>query len=110
MINRNTVLKFTALSIGLVGTNAPAFAERTDGFEFADELDACVAALNDEIDLSDVRRIRHIVTNYDVKGLGYSLTIKTHTYSATAEKQYSVVCVATGNNRPSHLKVAEIQT
>jgi hypothetical protein len=110
MISRNVIISFIALIGGLAGINGQAWAERTGDFEFSDELDACVAALNDEIDLNDVQRIRHIVTKYDTKGRGYSLTIRTHTYSATAEKQYSAICVATGKNQPSRLEVTETNT
>lgn len=105
---RNTLVKLAAVSVGLVATSSAALADKSAAFQFADELDACVAALNDQLDLSGVYRIRHIVTKSDPRGRGYSLTIKTQTFSEIADKQYSAVCVATGNNQPSRLKVAEI--
>ena len=110
MTNLNVVALITALAIILLGASAPANAQTAGDFEFADELNACVAALNDEIDLSDVQRIRHIVTDYNLKGRGYSLTITTRTFSATEEKQYSAICVATGNNQPSQLKIEQKNT
>jgi hypothetical protein len=108
MISKNAILQFAALAITFVG--APAMAVTPGSFDFADELDACVTALNGELDLSDVYKIRHIVTKFDSRGRGYSLTIRTQTFAPHANKVYSATCVAAGKNLPSKLEVAEINT
>lgn len=104
------IAKIVLLTLLLAGPFRPASAAQNDELEFARELDACVAALNERLDLQGVVRIRHIVTKYNTKGLGYSLTINTKTFTDTAEKKYSAVCVATGDSKPSRLKVEEIRT
>lgn len=106
----HTLATSALLALLLNATLSPATVARADELEFARELDACVLALHGRLDLQGVTRIRHIVTKFDTKGLGYSLTIRTRTFSDTAEKKYSVVCVATGNHVPSRLKIKEVRT
>lgn len=104
------VAGITLLTLLVAGPMQLASAAQNDELEFARELDVCVAALNERLDLQGVVRIRHIVTNYSTQGLGYSLTIKTRTFTDTAEKKYSAVCIANGDNRPSRLKIEEVRT
>jgi hypothetical protein len=108
MINNNHLLKFTALVFAFSVTQA--MAEVPERLAFADELDACVAALNDELDLRGVYKVRHIVTKSNPRGHGFALRIRTETFAPNTNKHYSVSCVASGKNLPTKLQVAEINT
>ena len=95
-----------AALLATLSTNAPAADDVV--VRYADELDACVAALNERLDLAGVHRIRHVVTKLDTNGIGYALTLRTSTYADESEKQYSAYCEATGTHRPTRLRVREL--
>ena len=83
-------------------------ADRDNGIRYDDELESCVAAVRDQLDLDGVHRIQHVVTRSSARDLGYALTIRTSTYSETSKKEYATYCVAVGNREPSRLKIEEI--
>lgn len=108
MKNRTPMLKTLFATVLLTGSAATAHADRTDDIRFAAELDACVTALKDNLNLDGVHRIRHIVRKSDAQSIGYALTLKTSTYSDGAERLYSAYCVVVGNNKPTRLHIEEI--
>lgn len=103
-IIRRTFIATTAMAL----TATAAFAGDTLKFRFADELDSCVTALNDEINLDGVYRVRHIVTDYDTRRGGFALRITTQTFSASAEKTYAAYCLAQGSQKPARLEIEEV--
>lgn len=78
----------------------PVFANAQRELPFAQELDACVAAVNARLNLDTAERIRHTVTKEKRTGIGYALTIDTAVYYAGDERHYSAYCVAQGENEP----------
>jgi hypothetical protein len=108
MTSNRKAVGIVALAITFFG--APAVAELPNSLEFADELDSCVTALNGELDLDGVSRVRHVVTKSSPKRRGYMFTIRTQTFSSNANKVYAVTCVADGKSLPLKLQVSEIDT
>jgi len=104
-IERSATLAAVVLLLTL---SAGAPAADDDVVRYADELDTCVTALNERLDLAGVNRIRHVVTKLDTNGIGYALTLRTSTYADDTEKQYSAYCEATGTHRPTRLRVKEL--
>ena len=104
-IERSATLATVALLLTL-SAGAPAADDAV--VRYADELDTCVSALNERLDLAGVHRIRHVVTKLDTNGIGYALTLRTSTYADEAEKQYSAYCEVTGTHRPTRLRVKEL--
>lgn len=107
MTTSNFVAKLTLVFLGWAGTTALASSAEPKTFEFAEELDACVTALNEKLNLDGVNRVRHVVTDYDSRGRGYTLKISTETFSKVAQRRYSAVCVANGSQKPSRLTISE---
>lgn len=98
----------TALAVTFtIGLSATAQADRNDAIRYADELESCVTAMREQLDLDGVHRIQHVVTKTDAQGLATALTLETSTFSDAATKQYSAYCVVTGNHRPTRLHVEE---
>lgn len=85
-----------------------ALADRDSTIRFDDELESCVAAVRDKLDLDGVHRIQHVVTKSSPQDLGYALTIRTSTYADGAEKEYSAYCVTIGKRKPSRLTIEEV--
>lgn len=102
-----SIAKFALVILGWLGTGALAYGAEPNTFEFSEELDACVAALNEELDLKGVSRVRHIVTDYDSRGRGYTLKISTETYSKSSQRRYLAICVANGSQVPTRLSISE---
>lgn len=107
MSNRSNALATVLAVTFSIGFSATALADRDAGIRYADELESCVAAMKERLDLDGVYRIQHIVTKSDAQGIAYALTLETSTFSDATEKQYSTYCVATGNHRPSRLQIEE---
>ena len=78
-----------------------------DVLPFAAELDACVAAVNARLDLSDVHRVRHTVIEEKRTGIGYALSIDTAVYSTESRKRYSAYCVVRGGEAPLKFEFSE---
>lgn len=85
--------------------SASAVAENNTPFPYADELDACVSAVTEHLDLTDVRRVRHTVVQEKRTGIGYALNIETSVFSGDVERRYSSYCVATGSGTPLKFKI-----
>jgi len=99
----------TAATLTLIGAGitSPAFAERGAVLPFAEELDTCVAAVTEHLDLTDARRVRHTVVEDKRTGIGYALSIETSVFSTDAERRYSAYCVATGSGAPIKFRIDE---
>ncbi len=95
---------FTLLFAGVSGSS---FAERRAVLPFADELDSCVAAVTEHLDLSGAERVRHTVVEDRRTGIGYALSIETSVFSADSERRYSAYCVATGSGAPIKFRIDE---
>jgi len=88
------------------------FASTTAGAEnrlpFESELNACVSAIQAQVDLGDATRVRHIVR--DSRGAlgalgGYRLEIDTIVYKGDTSRQHSAVCVTRGALAPLSLNI-----
>lgn len=100
----------TAIAVSIVGLASAAAADDEENFTFADEVDACVAAVDSHLDLGNADRVRHFVTNTKRTGIGYVLTIETSVFSESTEKKYAAYCVANGNNDPVKFRIDELET
>ena len=107
MTASRSMARLTLVFLGWAGSMALAHGAESNAFEFSEELDACVAALNEKLDFEGVNRVRHIVTDYDSRGRGYTLKISTETFSDSTQRRYFAVCVANGSQKPSRLTISE---
>lgn len=110
MTNRQSVIAIAAIAVSLTGLALPAAADDDDTLNFADEVDACVAAVDSHLDLGNADRVRHFVTNTKRTGIGYVLTIETSVFSASSKRKYAAYCVANGNNDPVKFRIDELET
>lgn len=104
MISR-TVLAVAAGFVSLLAGTAQA-----DDFEFAAEVDSCVAAVNTHVALEDATRVRHVISNPERTGIGYSLTIRTVVVAGDFQKAYESRCVANGSNPPLKFRIDEVDS
>jgi hypothetical protein len=77
---------------------------------YADEVDSCLAAVNERVILGDSNRVRHLVTDSKRTAIGYALTIETWVFSNAIEQRYAVRCLARGRSEPVKLKIDRIDT
>lgn len=99
-------LKLAVATLLITGLSTAAHADRGK-LAYADEIETCVAAVSERIDLTSANRVRHIVTQSDRNGLGYALTIETSVYADGAEKHYEAYCVASGKSQPTKFRFDE---
>jgi len=102
-----TILKTTVLGLLLVVASVHQNA-RSEELPFAKEVDSCIAAVTDKLDLSEASRVRHVVTAGDRTGIGYVLTISTSVFSADSNRAYESYCVAEGSREPVKFRIDEI--
>jgi hypothetical protein len=106
MLKNRALTTIAAATLAFTWAALPAAAEE----DFADEVDACVAAVYRHIDVSDADRVRHYVTRTKRTGIGYVFTIDTTVYGASSERKYAASCVARGNAAPVKFRIDEIET
>lgn len=85
-------------------------AQAGEGLAFAAEVDSCVAAVNTHVVHDDATRVRHVISNPQRTGIGYSLTIRTVVVAGASERQYEARCVANGSNPPLKFRIEEIDS
>lgn len=102
----STHLKLAVATLLVAGLSNAAHADRGK-LAYADEIDSCVAAVSERIDLTQANRVRHIVTQSGRNGLGYALTIETSVYSDDAQRRYQAYCVASGKSEPVKFRIDE---
>jgi hypothetical protein len=78
-----------------------------DKLAFGREVDSCLAAVNNQVDLAEANRVRHVVTDSKRTISGFALTIRTSVFSENSEKRYAVRCVASGSSEPTLLRIEE---
>lgn len=71
------------------------------------EVDACVAAVNERVDLDDAERVRHVVNLLRRTGIGRVLTIETSVVTPTQTRTYSAYCVAASDAPPVKFRISE---
>ena len=87
-------------TLAVIAFAGPAQADRASDPAYLDEIDSCVAEVKRRLDVADVQRLRHIVTDSKRSALGYALTIRTSVWDGDRENSYKTYCVANGNNTP----------
>lgn len=95
------------LSLLLAAASGTAHAEKRAAFPYADELDSCVSAVTEYLDLSNVQRVRHTVVQEKRTGVGYALSIETSVFAGDDERRYTAYCVATGSGAPLKFTINE---
>lgn len=105
MQNLTRRITLTAAFMGLGWSAAPAIA---GGLEYAAEVDSCLAAVNDRVDVQSANRVRHLVTQSRRTAIGYALTIETAVYRPGGERHYAVHCVVRGSSQPIKLRIAPV--
>lgn len=108
MNHRNTVVRIVAAFISVAASFSPALAEREQKIAFAAEVESCIAAVTRNLELSDARRVRHLVTEQDKRGAAYALSIETSVYSDSAVRTYRAHCVARGPGDPLKFRIDEL--
>ena len=93
------------LSLALFAAAADAQADRD--LPFRTELDTCLSAIKERIDLGGAERVRHVVLDTEGTLTGYELKIDTTVYAAGAAREYSAVCATRGALRPSKLEIRD---
>lgn len=75
-----------------------------------EKIDACVAAVSENVDVSDATRVRHEVASTKRRGVGHRLTVSTTVYGdADGEilRAYAAECVVTNGERPLTFRIEE---
>lgn len=106
MKTSSAALEIVAATLLVTGLSSTALADRTE-LKFEKEIDSCVAAVSQKIDLTNANRVRHVVTQSDRSGIGYALTIQTSVFSSGAERRYEAYCVASGTGEPVKFRIDE---
>ena len=105
--NKTTATSLTSLAAVVLFGATTASAEGADELRFASELERCVAAVNEQLELSGADRVRHVVTHSGRSGIGYALTIRTSVFHGDSQSQYSSYCVANGDNEPTKFRITK---
>ena len=95
------------LTILAAFASTTAAAEKGAAFPYADELESCVSAVTEHLDLSNVSRVRHTVVQEKRTGIGYALSIETSVFAGEDERRYKAYCVATGTDAPLKFTIDE---
>lgn len=90
--------------LGLFAAAATS-ADASDVLPYERELGSCVEAIQQNVDLSGVARVRHIVASADRDVRGYELTIDTYLYGTGATRKHEIVCLARGSMQPFKLRI-----
>lgn len=98
-------LLLAGLLSGLLSGKAEARIAGYDG-----EVEICVAAVNDHVDLDDAERVRHVVNLLRRTGIGRVLTIETSVVTAERTRTYSAYCVAVSDAPPVKFRISETTT
>ena len=87
------------------GGRSTCHAERDAVLAFADELNSCVAAVTDHLDLTHVRRVPHTVVEEKRTGIEYALDVETSEFVGDAERRYSACCATKGEGTPRKFRI-----
>jgi hypothetical protein len=90
-----------------------AVASNQGGYEFDNEIEACVAEVGEHANYGDAVRVQHKIVKVKRALLGYALTIDTAVYSESddaAIRAYATYCVANGNNKPLRFRIRESES
>ena len=101
-----TVLALMGLSLADTAVAGPASPELAP----ADKIDACVAEVSANVDVSDAWRVRHEVASQKRRGVGHRLTISTTVYGESEGeilRTYAAECVVTKSERPLAFRIEE---
>jgi hypothetical protein len=97
------------LAASILALTATAAQAEDTALPYAAEVDSCIAAVNEHLDLAGATRVRHVVSEANSTGLGYVLTIETSVvYGAAPAERYEAYCVARGANVPSTFRIAPL--
>ena len=97
--------------LGLMALAGSAAAETTDASAIANEVDACVAEVRQNVDLRDATRVRHDVVAVERRIVGYEMKISTSVYGGAdgdAIRAYAATCVVNGNNKPLSFAIDQV--
>jgi hypothetical protein len=94
----------TILSLGLV---APSFGEDAAKPSLAREVDTCISAIYDHLDLLDATRVRHVVSQKNRTGSALVFEIETSVFKQDIGRYYEAFCVANGDGKPSRFRITE---
>lgn len=106
MIEKLSLSPLAAAAALMIGAT-PAVLAGPGDLANADEIDSCLAAVNRHIDLTDAKRVRHVVRESDRTGIGYALTIETSVFANESERRYAAYCVASGSSDPVKFRIDE---
>lgn len=106
---KNTIKKAAIIisSVAITALSAPAYAVSSN-LSYDTEFKSCVAELANQIDMTDVTKIQHVISKTGQSRIGYALRFDTSVFSADEESRYAVYCVAKGENAPVKFEVKEL--
>jgi hypothetical protein len=96
--------------VGLYILAAPAGAATVAESGVADEVNACVAAVRERMDVSDAAGVRHDIVAIERRTVGYTLKISTSVFGqkeGETIRAYATTCVVNGNNKPMQFTFSE---
>ena len=76
----------------------------------AEKIDACVAQVSANVDVSDATRVRHEVASTKRRGVGHRLTVSTTVYGEPGGeilRAYAAECVVTNGKQPLVFRIEE---
>lgn len=104
----NSITKIAVITLAWSAMSLPAFADRNTDPDYLPEVDSCIAELTSRLDVTDINRVRHIVSDVKRSSIGYSLKINTSVFSSGDEVKYSAYCVANGSHTPIKFRMKEL--
>lgn len=106
MIRKITTAAIAISSITLFA--AQAFAVPMSEEAIMDEARSCAEAIGERVDLQDVNRVRHVVTDFDYAPIGHALRIRSEYFTDAGQSEFRAYCVVDGKRGPVQLRVHQI--
>ena len=106
---RNQMITATAF---LLLSGGSAIASDDYDVAFAKEVDACLAAVNEQVDYDDATRVRHNVVELQNTFSGYVLAIDTQVFTDTDEiavREYASKCIAKDDGKPRKFSINKVK-
>ena len=110
MTKRQQLLS-TAAASTLLLIGGSALAADDGKIRFQEEIDACIAEINNNVNFEDATRIRHTIVEVKNTFAGYVLAIDTDVFTKSADvavREYASYCVAKGGDKPRKFSIDKI--
>jgi len=106
MIRKITTAAIAVFTITLSAAQALALPNSEEAV--MDEARICVDAIGERVNVQEVNRVRHVVTDFDYAPIGYALRIRSEYFTDSGQAEFRTYCVVDGTRGPLQLRVHQI--